>query len=124
MRLDAPEKARALPWYETGQNPDYRFSLANERTFLAWIRTALAMLAGAVVLHQVAEHLSLGREARFAALSLAVLATALSGLSYRRWRDNEIAMRFGRGLPRPNMLAAIAVVLTAFSIATAIQVLR
>ncbi len=23
-----------------GEAPDYRFSLANERTFLAWIRTA------------------------------------------------------------------------------------
>ncbi|EDX36625.1 MULTISPECIES: YidH family protein [Shigella] len=28
-----------------GEAPDYRFSLANERTFLAWIRTALGFLA-------------------------------------------------------------------------------
>jgi hypothetical protein len=27
-----------------GEAPDYRFSLANERTFLAWIRTALGFL--------------------------------------------------------------------------------
>jgi putative membrane protein len=37
-----------------GQEPDYRFSLANERTFLAWIRTALALLAGGVLLEQFA----------------------------------------------------------------------
>ena len=29
-----------------GRDPDYRFTLANERTFLAWIRTALALSAG------------------------------------------------------------------------------
>ena len=35
-------------WRKTGKAPDYRFTLANERTFLAWIRTALAFLAAAV----------------------------------------------------------------------------
>ena len=30
-----------------GEAPDPRFTLANERTFLAWIRTALALLGGA-----------------------------------------------------------------------------
>ena len=33
-----------------GEAPDYRFSLANERTFLAWIRTALGFLAAGVAL--------------------------------------------------------------------------
>lgn len=37
--------------YDVGSEPDPRFSLANERTFLAWIRTALAMVAGGVALH-------------------------------------------------------------------------
>ena len=37
--------------YDEGDEPDPRFSLANERTFLAWVRTALAMLAGGVALH-------------------------------------------------------------------------
>lgn len=32
-------------WRREGRDPDYRFSLANERTFLAWIRTALALLS-------------------------------------------------------------------------------
>ena len=35
-----------------GEAPDYRFSLANERTFLAWIRTALGFLAAGVGLDQ------------------------------------------------------------------------
>ena len=33
-----------------GDEPDPRFTLANERTFLAWVRTALALLAGMVAL--------------------------------------------------------------------------
>ena len=43
---------RGPSWRRDGQEPDYRFSLANERTFLAWIRTALALLAGGVLLDQ------------------------------------------------------------------------
>jgi hypothetical protein len=35
------------------QEPDYRFTLANERTFLAWIRTALALIAGGVAVAQL-----------------------------------------------------------------------
>jgi uncharacterized membrane protein YidH (DUF202 family) len=41
---------------EQGSEPDYRFTLANERTFLAWVRTALAILAGAMVMQQLARH--------------------------------------------------------------------
>src|SRR5690625_7225376 len=33
---------------QEGQDPDPRFTLANERTFLAWIRTSLALLAGGI----------------------------------------------------------------------------
>jgi putative membrane protein len=40
--------------YDAGDEPDPRFTLANERTFLAWVRTALAMFAGGVALHALA----------------------------------------------------------------------
>ncbi len=40
---------REPQWRQEGEEPDYRFSLANERTFLAWISTALALLVGADV---------------------------------------------------------------------------
>jgi hypothetical protein len=33
--------------FADGAEPDPRFTLANERTFLAWIRTALALIAAA-----------------------------------------------------------------------------
>ncbi|MGZ4456760.1 MAG: YidH family protein, partial [Nocardioides sp.] len=74
--------------YDAGQEPDPRFSLANERTFLAWVRTSLAMLAGAVALH------SLGvpgtdwlRTALVVALVLFAGATAT--FSYLRWARVE-----------------------------------
>lgn len=43
-------------WQLEGSEPDYRFSLANERTFLAWLRTALAMVAAGVLLQQLSPH--------------------------------------------------------------------
>lgn len=90
--------ARKPNWRSVGSDPDYRFSLANERTFLAWIRTALSLVAGSILLEQFATKL----QPRIAVVSLAVvlalLAALLSLAAYRRWRDNEIAMRTARPL--------------------------
>lgn len=88
-----------IHWRREGKDPDYRFSLANERTFLAWIRTALALLAGGVVLEQFAIRLASPRVLVFIAISLALLSALLCGAAYWRWRGNEIAMRHNRGLP-------------------------
>jgi putative membrane protein len=86
-------------WYQEGQEPDYRFTLANERTFLAWLRTALALLAGAVALAQFVPPFSVaGLRTGLAAL-LAVIGTLLAGFSYRRWARVQHAMRLGKPLP-------------------------
>jgi putative membrane protein len=90
---------RTPRWRETGQEPDYRFSLANERTFLAWIRTALAILAGGVLLEQFATRLEPHAVLVALATGLAALSSALCAISYLRWRGNEIAMRHARPLP-------------------------
>src|SRR3954470_20484811 len=51
---ESPDAPRWPRWvYGVGTRPDHRFSLANERTFLAWVRTSLAMLAGGVALDAV-----------------------------------------------------------------------
>jgi len=86
-------------WRSEGQEPDYRFTLANERTFLAWIRTALSLLAGGVVLVQFATRLSPRAVVVALACGLAVLAALLCVMAYVRWRGNEIAMRHARALP-------------------------
>ncbi len=86
-------------WQQEGSEPDYRFSLANERTFLAWIRTALAVLAGAVALEQFVTRWEPRAAVVGVAVALAVLSAALCAGAYRRWRAAEIAMRHGRPLP-------------------------
>lgn len=85
-------------WRREGEDPDYRFTLANERTFLAWIRTALALIAGGVLLHEFAA--AIGPRALVTVLSvgLGLSAAVLGLLSYLRWRSNEIAMRHGQAL--------------------------
>lgn len=94
-----PLAIREPAWRRQGEEPDYRFSLANERTLLAWIRTALALLAGGVLLEQFATHLGPRAVLIGLAVALAALAAVLSGLAYVRWRANEIAMRHRRPLP-------------------------
>lgn len=84
---------------ETGEAPDCRFSLANERTFLAWIRTALAFLAGGVGLAQLAPTLAPPLVREGVALVLCLSAGGLACLAYQRWRRNEIAMRLKQDLP-------------------------
>jgi len=96
-------------WRQAGKDPDYRFSLANERTFLAWIRTALALLAGGVVLDQFSIKITSHWITMAIAISLAVLATILCGLAYLHWRSNEIAMRLEKALPHNIALTITAV---------------
>ena len=93
---------------EVGSDPDYRFSLANERTFLAWIRTALGLLAGGVALLAVLEdvgHTALRVTTGGAVL---VLATLLPPLAYRRWAATELALRTHASLPEPGLLRLVA----------------
>src|ERR687897_2347958 len=87
--------------------PDYRFTLANERTFLAWIRTALALLAGGVLLHQFATELDPRPVVTALSVALGVVAAVLSVVSYTRWRGNEIAIRRGNPLPFSWVLPAL-----------------
>ncbi|NKQ53928.1 DUF202 domain-containing protein [Amycolatopsis sp. K13G38] len=86
-------------WYEEGEEPDYRFTLANERTFLAWLRTGLALLAGAVALAQFVPPFPIkGLHITLAAV-LTVTGTVLTAFSYRRWAHVQRAMRHGKALP-------------------------
>jgi putative membrane protein len=96
-----------------GDEPDARFTLANERTFLAWIRTALAMLAGAVAVHAPLVELDEWVK-NLASLVLLAAASLAVSQSWLRWLAVERAIRTGRPLPGfagPAALAALIALL-------------
>ncbi|MER7417605.1 DUF202 domain-containing protein [Micromonospora peucetia] len=100
---------REPAWYRSGDEPDYRFSLANERTFLAWIRSALALLAGAVAVLQFLPPAALSGMRDVLAAVLAAAGTVLPLAAYHRWSRIQRAMRLGRELPFTPLLAVMAV---------------
>jgi putative membrane protein len=89
---------RRPPLNSVGQDPDYRFSLANERTFLAWIRTALALLAGGVAAVQLVPAFKFHGGRLLLGVTLVVLSIMVAAGSYHRWTANERAMRLGQSL--------------------------
>ncbi|ANS78504.1 protein of unknown function DUF202 [Serinicoccus hydrothermalis] len=94
--------------YARGSEPDPRFSLANERTFLAWIRTALAFLAAGVALEALAVPIDPGF--RLAASAVFVVLGMLASLqAWVGWFRVERAMREGRALPPLTIGSVIAV---------------
>ncbi|MGZ4584698.1 MAG: YidH family protein [Mycobacterium sp.] len=91
------------------REPDYRYTFANERTFLAWQRTALGLLAAAVALVQLVPELAVPGARRVLAVGLAVLAVFTSGMGLLRWKQADRAMRRGEPLPRHPTPAYLAV---------------
>ena len=108
---DTGRDADRTPWWQRGTDPDYRFSLANERTFLAWIRTALAFIAAAVALEQLVPSFSVSGARTGISIVLALLGLLAAAGAYRQWRANEHAMRLGEPLPRSPLLLVLTVVL-------------
>ena len=109
-------------------HPDYRFTLANERTLLAWLRTGLALVAGGVAVAEFAPDLGVrwGSAAVAVALVLTGLGAAVGG--YVRWRRNEEAITADRPLPPgrvlPALVTAVAAVLVVVAVLVGVEVLR
>ncbi|GEA89405.1 YidH family protein [Cellulomonas cellasea] len=97
-----PEPRTRFPrWvYGTGSEPDARFSLANERTFLAWVRTSLALLASGVALEALAVPVEPWARSA-AALVLVALGILAPVQAWVGWARAERALRLGRPLPSP-----------------------
>lgn len=96
--------------------PDYRFTLANERTFLAWIRTSLALLAGGVALMQLVPRFYVHGVRHALSVLLVAAGGTLAALAVRRWRRVEQAMRRGVALPTSRVPFAVGVALVAMTI--------
>lgn len=87
------------PDRRSGRDPDYRFSLANERTFLAWIRTALALVGGGLAIAALLPIEGSTAVRDVVAAVLVGFGTVLAGASFARWARNETAMRHDEPIP-------------------------
>ena len=118
-----PERTDSPRWvYGQGDEPDPRFSFANERTFLAWIRTALALLAAGVALGAVDVPMP-DAPRELISHGLLVLGTACPALAWARWARSERALRLQRPLPAFTTAGVAAFALTALAIAYLLVVL-
>lgn len=97
--------------------PDYRFTLANERTFLAYVRTALALDAAGVAAMQFLTSVDSEWVRRLIGIVLTVAGIGASIGAYHRWRANVAAMRQGAALPPTLLPAGLAVAALIVSLA-------
>jgi putative membrane protein len=108
--------------YAEGEEPDYRFSFANERTFLAWIRTALALIAGGVALDAFDLDVSSGLQHGVAA-AVVVLGLGCAVAAWWRWAVAERAMRRRQPLPAQGFGAVLAAAVVLAAVALLVAVL-
>jgi putative membrane protein len=115
----SPEAGR-----EGGTEPDPRFTFANERTFLAWSRTALALVVaglGIVQLLPPFPGVPVGRH--LLGVPLIVLGAVLAVVAYGEWVRNQRALRRGDPLPRSAMPWILAATIAGMAVISAIVLL-
>jgi putative membrane protein len=104
---------------------DYRFLLANERTFLAWLRTALSLQVAGLGVLQFLTH---GHDSVRYVLGLGLVVTGsyVGVVSFRRYYSNERAIRAGEDLTRvrSSVLVVLAVVLLPLLAAVALTLVE
>ncbi|MFI6139832.1 YidH family protein [Streptomyces griseus] len=112
----APQRIR-----DVGDTPDYRFSLANERTFLAWIRTALALIGGGFAVDQFLPELVWGVRAGLA-LGLLAAGVLCALRAVNHWVRCERAMRRGEDLPVSRFPTLLSLVVAVVAVAMVVVV--
>ena len=96
-----------------GKDPDPRFTLANERTFLAWIRTSMALILGAIVVATLLPEVkALNGLVTPISIALSLMGASLAFWAWLRWRKTELALRLGNSLPISSVLFVLAVVVS------------
>ncbi|KAB1939301.1 DUF202 domain-containing protein [Micromonospora sp. ALFpr18c] len=113
-----PAEARAV-----GETPDYRFSLANERTFLAWLRTALALVGGGLAAAQFLPPLPMGHLREVIAIALLLLGGIVAVRAVDHWARTERAIRLGAELPASRFPAVLALTVGAGALLLVVAVL-
>lgn len=107
------EPQPAPPDEEIDEDPDVRFSYANERTFLAWNRTALAMMTAGLAVTQLLPPFDVPGGRHMIGIPLILIGTVVAVASFFQWQRNERAMRAHRPLPQsvlPTLVAAVVAI--------------
>ena len=102
------------------QEVDYRFLLANERTFLAWMRTALALVAGGVALDQFVVVAGARDLVAFLGVFAITLGAIVAVLGIVQSRRADQAMRNGTRMNSSLTLMIIGAMLAVFAFAIAL----
>jgi putative membrane protein len=117
------------PWVrrsddEVGEDPDARFTFANERTFLAWNRTALGcIVAGLAVSHVLEPEDGSDFGPTLAGVVLMTLGGLLALFSYTNWSAAQRALRLGQQLPSSRLPMVLSVVTTIVAAVTIVYTL-
>lgn len=115
----AADRRRPRWVYGVGQEPDARFTFANERTFLAWIRTSLGFLTAGLALGALAGYAPVARsDAHLAAIVLTLCGVLCAGLALLRWARNERALRLSRPLSSTLAMPLLTLALVAVAAIT------
>lgn len=116
------EKRFPASVFEHGVEPDPRFTLANERTFLAWTRTGLALLAGGVALEALGLDIHPGF--RLSASLLLLIAGLLTPVqAWWAWKRTELALRLQQPLPDAPLTLALSVVVATVGVLVLVGIL-
>ncbi len=93
-----------------GHEPDLQLAFANERTFLAWERTALGLITAGLAITQLLPAFDFPGARRLLGLPLIGLGVVVAFMSFLEWRSNDDAMRHDRPLPRSYLPGIVAIV--------------
>jgi putative membrane protein len=108
---------------DIGSEPDARFTYANERTFLAWSRTSLALVVTGVAATQLLPKLDIEFGRRLIGIPLIVLGAVLELAAYRHWYANQRAMRLGEPLPPTRLAMILAIGIAVVSVIATVVVI-
>jgi putative membrane protein len=92
--------------------PDIQLSFANERTFLAWERTALGLITAGLAITQLLPSFDFPGGRRLIGLPLIALGIVIAAVSYWEWRRNQDALRDGHPLPSSHLPFIVAIVVS------------